>query len=134
MVEPRVSHEEGFVRAFIVPDKQERYLALLSSRKRRHGFLDRLNHNTDYDAQFASHVPSSEQSASAIERLLRLRGAPDICHTISSHAGWDDRDLPLREALDLIVGFGMGSVLSCIPGRLAYYEAEDLGARYIFSR
>jgi hypothetical protein len=134
MVEPRVSHEEDFVRAFIVPEKQERYLALLSSPKRRHGFLDRLNHNADYDAQFASHVPPSQQSAAAIERLLRQRGAPDICHTISSHAAWDGRDLPLREALDLIVGFSMGSVLSCIPGRLAYYEAEDLGARYIFQR
>jgi hypothetical protein len=29
---------------------------------------------------------------------------------------------------------GIGTVLSCIPGRLAYYEAEDAGERYIFSR
>ena len=129
-----MSHEEAFVRAFIVPDKQSRYLDQLASRKRRGLFLDRLNHALDYDPAFATRVPPSQQTAISIEALLRKRGAPDTCHTISSLAEWDGRDLPLREALDLVVGFSIGTVLCCVPSRLAYYEAEDMGERYILAR
>src|SRR5437016_7970597 len=51
-----MNHEEAFVQAFIVPDKQSRYLSLLASRKRRVEFLDRLNHHLDYDPSFAVRV------------------------------------------------------------------------------
>jgi hypothetical protein len=130
----RMNHEEAFIRGFIVADKQERYLWLLASSNRRSGFLDRLNHHLDYDPALATHVPAGEQTASGIGRLLRQRGAPDLCHTISCHEAWDARVLPLPEALDLIIGFSMGTVLCCIPGKLAYYEAEGLRQRYILSK
>ena len=129
-----MSQEEAFVRAFIVPHKQARYLDQLASRKARDYFLNRLNHALDYDAAFAIRVPPSQQTAASIETLLRKRGAPDTCHTISSLAEWDGRDLPLREALDLVVGFSIGTVLCCVPGRLAYYESEDMSERYILTR
>ena len=129
-----MSHEDAFPRAFIVGDKQERYLELLASPRRRRGFLDRLNHHLDYEPAFATLVPAGEQTASGIERLLRQRGAPDMCHTISCHADWDARELPLHEALDLIVGLSMGTILCCIPGKLAYYETEDRSRRYILFR
>jgi hypothetical protein len=129
-----MSDEEAFVRAFIVTDKQSRYITMLGSPKRRRDFLDRLNRQLDYDASFATTVPAGEQTSSAIVRLLTQRGAPSSCHVISSDPKLDGRDLPLSEALDHVVGSGLGTVLSCIPGRLAYYEAEDAGERYILSR
>jgi hypothetical protein len=33
-----------------------------------------------------------------------------------------------------VLGMGDGVVLSCIPGKLAYYESEDASGRYILSR
>jgi hypothetical protein len=42
------------------------------------------------------------------------------------------KELPLVEALQQIVGRGMGTVLSCIPGRLAFVETED--ERFILGR
>ncbi|PYU66935.1 MAG: hypothetical protein DMG49_20465 [Acidobacteria bacterium] len=44
----------------------------------------------------------------------------------------DQQELPLVEALKQIVGRGMGTVLSCIPGRLAFVETED--ERFILQR
>ena len=129
-----ISHEEAFVRAFIVPDKQARYLDQLASRKRRDLFLNRLNHALDYDPAFAIHVAPSQQTATSIGALLRKRGAPDTCHIISSLAKWDGRDLPLHEALDLVVGQCIGTVICCVPGRLAYYESEDIGERYLLTK
>ena len=129
-----MNHEEAFVQAFIAPDKRSRYMSLLASRKRRHVFLDRLNHHLDYDPAFANRVPSEQQTPERIEALLRKRGAPDACHVISSNSDWDAQEMPLYDALELVVGYGIGTVLCCIPEHLAYYEAEDVGDRFILSR
>src|SRR5205823_15039050 len=98
-----MSDEEAFVRAFIVASKRDRYVQLLASPKRRRDFLDRLDHQLDYDAAFAAPVPAGQQSASGITRLLTQRGAPATCHLISSDSALDYRDLPLSEALDQVV-------------------------------
>ena len=42
--------------------------------------------------------------------------------------------MDLRDALGATVTFGMGTLISCIPGELAYYEGESLHARYILQR
>jgi len=44
----------------------------------------------------------------------------------------DRRVMPLADALVAVVGRGLGTVLSCLPGRLAYYESEE-GDRYMFT-
>lgn len=49
--------EAAFVKAFIVKEKQERYLQLLASPKRRREILDRFNHNLDFDPKYAAIVP-----------------------------------------------------------------------------
>jgi hypothetical protein len=129
-----MDQESAFVQAFIIPDKQARYLSMLSSRKRRGGFLDRLNHHLDVDYSFAVQVPASEQTAMQIGKMLRARGATDRCHVISANSEWDNLEMALGEALELVCGSSIGTILCCTPGRLAYYEAEDQRRRYILRR
>jgi hypothetical protein len=40
----------------------------------------------------------------------------------------------LRDAINQILGVGHGTLLSCVPGRLGYFEGEDPGERYILER
>jgi hypothetical protein len=49
-------------------------------------------------------------------------GAPDTCAVIGGEN--DGKDMELLTALKQIVGYGTGTVLSCIPGKLAYFEGE----------
>ena len=42
--------------------------------------------------------------------------------------------MPLAEALEAIVGKGNGAFVSCIPGRLGFYEFEDMKSSYLLSR
>jgi hypothetical protein len=42
--------------------------------------------------------------------------------------------MPLGEALDAIIGMGDGAFVSCIPGRLGFYEYEDMKSSYLLSR
>jgi hypothetical protein len=129
-----MNQEEAFIKAFIIPHKRSRYLTLLSSRKRRRDILDRLNHNLDFDSKYSIRIPPEHYRSDVISKLLKQRGAPSICHIISSWHEWDGQDIPLDDALELVVGFGIGTVLCCVPGHLAYYEAEDAGERFILSK
>jgi hypothetical protein len=130
-VDEKGGHETGFADAFVVPTKRARVRELLTKPKRRREFLDSLNHHAPLDPRCMTRVSPSAQTASGIEVLLRSRGAGRECHAISSDRTVDGRTLPLTQALALVVGRGQGTVLSCIPGRLAYYEAEDPGERYV---
>lgn len=52
---------------------------------------------------------------------------------MSENATLDGREVSLTEALRETVGSGMGTLLSCIPGRLGYYEGEEPNERTSWS-
>ena len=62
----------------------------------------------------------------AIYQTLRKMGAPRDCYVLSEQDRDDAKRMDLLEALIGSVGCGIGSVISCVPGRLAFYEEEDL--------
>jgi hypothetical protein len=37
----------------------------------------------------------------------------------------DCKELNLKDALEEVIGSGMGTILSCVPGRLAVFVGED---------
>ncbi len=127
-------HEEALVKAFFLPSKKARYLSLLESRKGRLKFLSRLDHFSDLDPRYVKTVPPNDQTIEAIVHLLEKNGAPSLCHLISSNHEIDNQDLPLAEALRKVLGMGMGTFISCIPGKLAYFEGEDENERLLLER
>jgi hypothetical protein len=64
------------------------------------------------------------QGISNIARLLRTKGAGSTCWVISDYGEIDGKALPLESALEAVVGTSRSAILSCIPGRLAYFEDE----------
>jgi hypothetical protein len=77
---------------------------------------------------------NSTYPSDMVECALRSRGAGATCYVISEAAGLDAKRLPLREALDRVIGYGMGTLLSCVPGKLAFYEGEGPSDRCILER
>ncbi len=123
------------VKAFIVTDRKEKYLEALPNSKRRAKILDRLNHHIDdIDSQYRISVPPDNNTPSVIEKLLRSRGAPSQCYVMSSSNRLDGREMPLADALRDVIGYQMGTLISCIPGQLAFYESEEIKIRYILER
>jgi hypothetical protein len=129
-----VEHEEALIRAFVRPERRARLLELLGSPKGRVKLRASLAHFRDLDLRFAKLVSPSKHAAQDIEVTLRTKGAPDSCHVLSESAALDGRDMPLRSALVEIVGRGMGAFVSCVPGKLGYFESEESGERYILER
>ncbi len=129
-------HEEGAIRAFVQRDKQERLLGFLANAKKRKKFTESLAHFRWFDQRFATpmrwkvdpklklwerHVQGIEN----IYRLLTSKGAGMTCWVISEDPEIDGRELDLRAALEHVNGRQIGTILSCVPGKLAYFESED---------
>jgi hypothetical protein len=127
-------HEEALIRSFILPSRRDRYFHLMANRKARQKLRLVLAHCKDIVLKYAYKLPPKEQTLHQIEVCLKKVGAPSICYAISENTEIDSLELPLHDALVKTVGKGFGTILSCIPGKLAYYESEDPGERYILKR
>jgi hypothetical protein len=120
-------YEETTIRSFIVRRKRERYLAFVRDPGLRTKLTHQLAHFKDIDPKYKRVVPASKRSAWGIGRVLAGMGAPALCYVISEHPRLDRIEMPLEEALETFIGSGMGAILSCIPGRLAFIQTEDEG-------
>jgi hypothetical protein len=118
-------HEYQTIRSFITRQKRTRYLELVSNPATRTKFTHALAHFRDVDQRCKFLIPPSKQNPKEIQRILAAKGAFGFCYVITEHPELDGKELPLAEALETIVGRGIGAILSCIPGRLAFMETED---------
>ena len=129
-------HEAAVVRAFVQRDKQERFLGFLANPKSRKKFTDSLSHFHWFDPRFATPIAWNvdpkltlwDRHVQGIEnicRLLRSKGSGPICWAISEDAAIDGRELDLRAAVEHVSGRQIGTILSCVPGKLAYFENEE---------
>jgi hypothetical protein len=124
-------HEQSLI-AFVVKTKRDRYREILSNPRLRRKFTSQLAHFKDFDPHFRLPIPSNKLFVDNIALELRKRHSPSMVFAISEDPSLDQKELPLLEALKETVGRGMGTVLSCIPGRLAFVETED--ERFILER
>jgi hypothetical protein len=127
------SHEEAVVKAFVEPTRRERFLAFLADPKKRRKFTNELAHRRDrfLKPNALRSIPPSQHHPSAFFALLKQLGAGDKCWVISQ-GDLDGQEVDLLAALQEVVGYGMGTIISCVPGRLAYFESED--ERYILQK
>lgn len=128
--------ENALFEAFAAPGKKQRYHVLLETKRGREKIRSALDHFDirNLDPRFCRRIESGKQSLPDILRMLKSLGAPSICYVMSSDRGLDGREMDLSEALEEILGKGMGAFISCVPGKLAYFEAEEAGERYICHR
>src|SRR5215471_8695998 len=127
-----MNHEQELVKAFILPVRQERYLEFLSSPQKRPKFVAQLAHFKHLNPKFAFNIRGNQQNPASLLRLLVGKGAGPKCWVMSEESDLDAREMELAVALEEVVGRQMGTFLSCIPGKLAYFEDE--AGRYILER
>ena len=117
-------HEEAFVKALIRRERRQRYLFLLADPKRRERLRKRFPHYMDWDLdpRYMHPVPAA-YTYDDIRKYLMARGAGDHCHVVSYDSETDGTSMGLGEAIER-TSFGCGSILCCVPGRLAYCAGE----------
>ena len=127
-------HETELVKAFIRREKHDRFLSFLSHPKKRPKATDMLYHLRDLDERYIVQIELNGLSPDQIARQLRDRGASKTCCVISTNSELDAQELDLQAVLEEIVGGSDGSLLSCVPGELAYYEGESPNNRCMLQR
>jgi len=129
-----VHHEEDLISAFFAPNRRERYLEFLRRPETRRKSLPEMCHVRVLDPRHLVFIPPSQQHPELIAEILSKRGAPQTCWVTTENLEIDGKEMPLLEALREVVGYGMGTFLSCISGQLAYFEGEAMKARWILER
>jgi hypothetical protein len=120
-----MNHEESVITAFFLPNRRERYLEMVRDPKKRRKLINELSHLNKLNPQFIVPITPNQHHVPQLMRVLRSKGAPAKCWVISEDRNLDPREIDLQEALKEVVGRQMGTILSCIPGKLAYFEDED---------
>lgn len=126
-------HERGFLAFLAEPTRRRMETLLELGEKRRRDVRALLDHSVRIEPRFCKHLTDGEALPASVEANLRKRGAPATCHVLSANTGLDGRELPLPEALFAIIGMGDGAFVSCIPGRLGFYEGEQAKSSYLLS-
>jgi hypothetical protein len=127
-----LNHEEALIKAFIPTHRQERFLEIIAKPKKRAKFLTQLYHFDDLNPKFMIAIPPRQQKPSSLVKLLKAKGAGSMCYVISTNSLLDGKEVELEVALKETVGSQEGTLISCLPGRLGYFEDED--GRYILER
>jgi hypothetical protein len=123
--------EEAIIRAFFEAARRDRWVEQLARPgPRRRAMLDKLNHCKDLDARYARLLPSIADVVS----LLRSRGAPASAYVLSDWDEIDGKTLPLDQAVREAERGGWGTIVSCVPGQLAYYYDERGERRMLLER
>ncbi len=130
----RVSLEKALFETFIVANKKGRYVELVGTKRGREKIRLGLDHFVDLDPRFCQRMKPGEQFLPDILQALKRLGAPPVCYLMSSCDELDGREIDLAEALRSVIGRGIGTFVSCMPGRLAYFESEERNERYICYR
>ena len=127
-------HERGFLTFLAEPTKRRLETLLELGEKRRRDVRELLDHSVNLAPRLAQQIIGSEAFTGPVEAMLRKRGAPSDCYILSANSALDGREMRLGEALEAIIGMGSGTFVSCIPGRLGFYEYEDMKSSYLLSR
>jgi hypothetical protein len=109
-------------------------MELMQSDKGRKKLRSTLAHFADFDPAMMVPIPPNQQHPPLIRQLLTDLGAPRICSLISQNADWDGLEMDLDIALEEIVGYGFGTIVNCVPGKLAFFEGKKPKDRFILKR
>src|SRR5438552_16903832 len=117
MRHPFAPQEEATIKAFIIRERRNRFLELLPNPKTRHKITNSLAHPNPhwFDARFVKSIPAPLSNPMSIAQLLREKGAGRTCWVISEDSRFDAQEVDLEFILGEIVGYGMGTILSCVP-------------------
>jgi hypothetical protein len=128
-------HGQEFVESFVQSARRERVRLGLANPKKRRKFVEEFAHHGTYilAPECLRSMKPNQQHPDSIYAILRGLGAPDTCYLISEDRNFDGKEMELLAALKEVVGGGMGTVISCLPGRLGYFEGE-VRERYILQK
>ena len=117
-------------KTFVIKQRQDRYINLLATDKGRKKLRSYIAHFEDIESKYSTPLHSLKTHQELVD-LLKSKGAPPTCYIIAENSKYDMKTLPLNDAITQLFNSGMAFFLSCIPGKLVYYESENSSERLL---
>ncbi|MFN8166799.1 MAG: hypothetical protein U0X76_11705 [Bacteroidia bacterium] len=127
-------HEIGFIKSFIIKEKQDRLLALLQMKNSRNKIRALIAHEIYLNKMYSLPIKGELDNPRSIHKYLREKGAPTNCYIICENESFDQKEMALNDALEIIYYTDLGTIISCIPGKLAYFQSEETQSKTILEK
>ena len=124
---------DEIVSAFIQKDRRERFVDLLSRKKRYCDFLDDLLRDPRYFDinNIIVHFKSAPDAETVYDEFRRLGEKKDSsCYVVSRESDLDGQTMNLDKALLKIAGTSSESLIYCPASKVGYFEGHE-GWRYL---
>ena len=115
-------HLEAFAARLVDHGYKARLRALLATPHGQRRFTSELNHFEELDPRWRTNL--SDCDANAVITELQARRAPECGICISADAKLDGSIVDLGDAIRRVRYCGCGTLVSFVPGKLAYFENE----------
>jgi len=125
-----MDHELLLIKAFVIKERQQRYINLVTTAKGRKKFRSYISHFNDLNANYCIPLHSFQTHSQLYDRL-RSEGSLDMIYIIAANSQYDMQSLSLLDATKQLFSSDISYFISCIPGKLAYYEGEEKNQRYL---
>ena len=125
-----VELEIAVIKKFVKKDKQDRYIRLLSSKKRRVKFIKALAHFSDFNPDKMDQV-NEPIDQYVLAKIQKLAVNASRCYVISENSRLDQQPIDTSLALQEIIGYGMGAIIVFGNADIIYYEGEEPKNRLI---
>lgn len=134
MQEARIYHEKSLYENFVLDSYKRRLISFITeNRKRRAEFRRSFAHFESYfDEKYLTRVPY--ELLTCMNIAGRLGSQSNVVHVFSEIEKYDGVEFPLMEVLNNLLMSGHGFLLSIVPGRLAFYQGENIANAFILAR
>ncbi len=124
---------DAFVANFVMPSRRSRWRQLLGSKNGRERLRATLDHNVDFDPKYLQPLEEGSTADDAYY-ALSSKGAQDIVYAISSDPELDGTRPALAEIIESVVNGDTGTILISDPTKLAFFESEERGLRFLLAK
>ena len=125
--------ESEIISAILKNDNRERAKTLIESKNGRRKFLLTLDHNF-IDKVDPKYIIQLGGHKNEIIDRVKTYFEGKKCFTISSYSEFDKLELDIVEALEMVIGYGMGTLIYSGDGKVMFYESEDQYGSYLISK
>jgi|GEM_PF-3958783 len=89
----------------------------------------------ELDERYCTKLPKgSQQQNIAFVRQALAKYKLTTCYVLSAYEPFNQQTMIIEDALDQIIGSSSTTIISFLPGKVAYFEGHSPGDRYLCTR
>ena len=128
-----MQHLSAFLEAFLAKPYKKNWLLTLTRAKQTDNLLRGMDAlHRELDTRYCFQLPKGSRQQDIAYVRQALTNYKCLTSIVFSAADVDPPQLmPVEQALQAVVGSGITSIISFIPGKVAYFEGHSVGERYL---